>query len=184
MAQTPEIWQSLGRFLSCGSRKAEQNDTKHCEEAVKEELPSLEANKVWQVVGKPPSSKLLKFKSVFPFKEHANDNPKCYKARHVAKCVLQKYGEDCFQIYAPVAKFTRVRVVRETQKVELTSIGCQNYDFVRICLKEHIYLATLGGVNKMNGKSLKLATIRRCWNEKFNEFLPSHSGFVTQNFWK
>lgn len=80
-------------------------------DAVGEELKSMEANGVWELVPCPAGVKPLQSKWVFRTKEDEEGNPVRRKARLVVKGFLQKSGFDYHETYAPVAKLTTIRMV-------------------------------------------------------------------------
>lgn len=159
-----------------------RTDEQCWKEAIDEELGSMEKNKVWEIVKKPPDVKLLKSKWVFRIKEDEHGNPIRYKARLVAKGFLQKYGVDYNETYAPVAKLTTVRAVLAVgvyRKYIFHHLDVKTA-FLHGDLEEEIYLSTPDGIKAREGMAYKLLKslyglkqAPRCWNDKFNKFLLS-----------
>lgn len=80
-------------------------------EACDSEFESLSKNETWELVPFPRGRKPISSKWVFKVKETAEGLIKRYKARVVAKGLLQKYGVDFEETFAPVAKFASIRII-------------------------------------------------------------------------
>lgn len=166
-----------------------RSDTEQWKKAIEEELNSMQINKVWKVVNKPPNAKLLKSKWVFRIKEDGNGNATRYKARLVAKGFLQKYGVDYNETYAPVAKLTTIRAVLAVgtyRKYYFHQLDVKTA-FLHGDLSEEIYLSTPDGIKEREGTAYRLLKslyglkqAPRCWNDKFNQFILS-LGFKRSN---
>lgn len=81
---------------------------------MKKEIASLNENHIWKLVPRPSSSNVLGSKWVFVTKEEISNNgyiSNKYKARLVARGFSQVEGIDFFETYAPVLKFTSIRVI-------------------------------------------------------------------------
>ncbi len=80
-------------------------------DAVKSEYESLMKNGTWQLVDLPPGRNLVGSKWIFKIKRNADDTINRYKARLVAQGFSQKEGSDYNEVFAPVAKYSSIRVL-------------------------------------------------------------------------
>ena len=89
-------------------------DSKHWKSAMDREIESLNENTTWVLVPRPSSLNVVSSKWVFVTKEEISPDGNLstrYKARLVARGFSQVEGVDFSETYAPVDKFTSVRVV-------------------------------------------------------------------------
>uniref|UniRef100_A0AAG5DG86 Retrovirus-related Pol polyprotein from transposon TNT 1-94 n=1 Tax=Anopheles atroparvus TaxID=41427 RepID=A0AAG5DG86_ANOAO len=81
------------------------------EEAINDELRSLEMNSTWELTHPPPNSNIIGCKWVFKKKLDANGKVERYKARLVAQGFGQRKGYDYDEVSAPVANQSTLRVL-------------------------------------------------------------------------
>jgi hypothetical protein len=79
--------------------------------AMDEEMATLDANATWELVALPKDKKVIRCKWVYKVKHNANGYVSRYKARLVTKGYAQTYGIDYEETYSLVAKMTIVRVI-------------------------------------------------------------------------
>lgn len=76
-----------------------------------DEIQSLMRNKTWEEARLPPGRTAVKSKWVFRVKKKANGELDKYKARLVAKGFSQKYKIDYEETFAPVVRYTSIRLL-------------------------------------------------------------------------
>jgi hypothetical protein len=82
----------------------------HCwDQAMKNELDSLNKHKVWEIVSQPEKTKLIKSKWVYSIKENDSGGWK-YKARLVAAGFNQIKNKDYLESYSPVVNIESLRL--------------------------------------------------------------------------
>jgi hypothetical protein len=80
-------------------------------QAMKDELHSIEKNHTWKLVELPPHKKAISVKWVFKLKKNPDGSIVKHKARLVARGFLEQQGIDFTEVYAPVARMETIRLV-------------------------------------------------------------------------
>ncbi|XP_072077980.1 uncharacterized mitochondrial protein AtMg00820-like [Arachis hypogaea] len=78
---------------------------------MKDELKSMEQNKVWDLVKLPKGCKRIGCKWVFKTKHDSHGNLEYYKARLVAKDFTKKDGVDYKETFSPVSRKDSLRII-------------------------------------------------------------------------
>jgi hypothetical protein len=76
-----------------------------------EEYQSIMKNDVWDIVPRPKRKFVVTSKWIYKIKHTADDSIEKYKARFVARGFSQKEGVDYKETFAPVARYTSIRMV-------------------------------------------------------------------------
>ena len=69
------------------------------------------SNQTWALVNLPPGSKPIGCNWEFRRKYHTNSMIETFKAKFIAKGLKQREGIDYFDVYAPVARITSIRIL-------------------------------------------------------------------------
>jgi hypothetical protein len=134
-------------------------DWLHWKKAIEDELASLKLMHAWDVVTDLPKlTKLVKSGWVFKIKRDAAGNIIKYKARLVAKGYSQKYGQDYFETYAPVAQLASIRTLLSLaaeQDLDLHQFDVSTA-FLHGRLEETVYMEPPPGSGLTGALSLKV----------------------------
>lgn len=79
--------------------------------AMRNELQSLMKARTWRYVQKPATANLVGCKWVYKIKRDKDGNIGKFKARLVARGFTQVYGVDYAETYAPVARYSSIRLI-------------------------------------------------------------------------
>ena len=155
-------------------------------EAIKSEFDSLAKNQTFTVIKRmscPAGRKLVTCKWCFEFKRDVNGKISRYKARLVARGFSQRPGIDYFETFAPVAKFTTLRILlmlAASADWEIHQMDVKTA-FLYGDLEEVIYMELPEGIGidnkdfvcKLQKSLYGLKQAPRVWNQKLHAFLTS-----------
>ena len=111
------------------------------EQAMEDEMDSLESNRTWELVTLPKGKKALHNKWVYRLKEE-HDGSKWYKVILVVKGFQQKAGIDFTEIFSPVVKMSTICMVLSivaTEDLHLEQLDVKTA-FLHGDLEEEIYM--------------------------------------------
>lgn len=80
-------------------------------DAMMEEYQSIMKNDVWDVVPRPKGKSVVTSKWLFKIKHVVDGRIEKYKARFVARGFSHKEGVDYDETFAPVARYTSIRIM-------------------------------------------------------------------------
>ncbi|MGH7240582.1 MAG: reverse transcriptase domain-containing protein, partial [Candidatus Saccharimonadales bacterium] len=157
-------------------------DAKQWEQAAQEEYRSIQSAGTWTLVPLPPGRKAIGSKWVFKIKHNAAGSVERKKARLCAKGYSQKPGVDYHETFAPVARFSSIRVLLALAAVfdwEIHQMDVQTA-FLNGDLTEDIYMTQPEGfvvkgketlVCKLSKSLYGLKQASRAWNQKMDQCL-------------
>jgi hypothetical protein len=163
-------------------------EAKEWEGAAADELASIMKHGTWELVKLPPGRKAVGCKWIFTIKRDAAGNIKRYKARLVAKGYSQVEGLDYTETFAPVAKFTSIRVLLALAAAHDWEVHHMDVKtaFLNGDLEEEVYMDQPEGFQEVGKEDLVcrlkkslygLKQAPRAWNIKLHEEL-SKLGFI------
>ena len=152
--------------------------------AADSEFQSLIENNTWDLVELPKNKKPIGCKWVFKAKHGEDGSVVRYKGRLVAKGYSQKYGEDYVETFAPVVRFSSIRVLlaHSIQNDMLVHQMDVQTAFLNGTLEEEIFMQQPEGyvqagkehlVCRLNRSLYGLKQSPRCWNAAFTNFMSS-----------
>ena len=140
------------------------------------------------MVSLPPGKSAITSKWVYRLKRDATGHPAKYKARLVARGFLQKEGVDYSETFAPVAKFTSIRILLSMAAVQDYEIHQMDVKtaFLNGFLQEEVFMHLpqmqdlkvhfeKGKVAKLNKSLYGLKQAPRSWYDRIHTFLLSQS---------
>jgi len=162
-------------------------DSSKWQEAMNEEMSSLQENNVWKLMQLPHNRKAIDNRWVFRVKQSTDGSIDRYKARLVAKGYSQRAGVDYDETFSPVARFDTVRSVLSvaaTEHMYLAQFDVKTA-FLYGTLEEEIYMKQPEGCNdgtdrvcKLQRSLYGLKQSPQCWNKRFLDYLLK-LGFIT-----
>jgi hypothetical protein len=96
--------------------------------AMDEEMATLDANATWELVALPKDKKVIGCKWAYKVKHNANGSMISYKARLVANGYAQTHGIDYEETYSPVAKMNNYKnnhCYGSNKRMVVISNGCK-----------------------------------------------------------
>eukprot|EP00253_Pinus_taeda_P004118 PITA_04118 len=151
-------------------------------DAMTEEYESIMKNDVWEVVPRPQDKTMVTSKWLYKIKHATDGSTEKYKARFVARVFSQKKGIDYDEIFAPVARYTTMRLIialAASQGWNLHQMDVKTA-FLHGSTKEEVYMEQPEGVEIYDRKShvckLKkalygLKQAPRAWYERIDSYL-------------
>ena len=154
-------------------------DADHWESAMDLEFKQLIDNNTWTLVELPANRKPIKCKWVYKIKFNSDDDIEKYKARFVAKGFTQKFGIDYNETFAPVMKYTSLRIILAIATIRDYEIKQFDVEtaFLHATVKEEIYVEQPQGfqvkdkeqlVCKLNKSLYGLKQAPNEWNADIN----------------
>jgi transposase InsO family protein len=150
--------------------------------AEEEEMKSIAMNKTWTTCKLPAGKRAIQCKWVYKIKRDENGQPIKFKARLVAKGFTQREGLDYEETYAPVARFSSIRLLLDIvafYDMEIHQMVVKTA-FLNGDLEHEIYMCQPEGhqvegqeqlVCKLNKSLYGLKQAGRSWYEKIDAAL-------------
>lgn len=159
------------------SEIAKRNDKHDWKKAMEAEISSLLDNNTWTLTELPKGKKTVKAKWIFKTKRDGDGKIVRHKARLVAKGYTQRYGIDYEETYAPVVRYTTIRLlmaIAMQQGLKIHQMDAVTA-FLQGDLDEEIYLEQPDGfsdgsnrVCRLNRAIYGLKQAGRQWNSKLS----------------
>uniref|UniRef100_A0AAV1VF38 Reverse transcriptase Ty1/copia-type domain-containing protein n=1 Tax=Peronospora matthiolae TaxID=2874970 RepID=A0AAV1VF38_9STRA len=173
---------SVGELPTTFKSAMESSDAVKWKEACDSEMESLRKTKTWDLVPLPKGRKAIGNRWVFRVKENQAGEVERFKARLVAKGFFQKRGIDYDEIFAPVAKFTSIRILFSLAAKFSLSVHQMDVKtaFLNGLLDEDIYMVQPDGhvdgdhpdfVFQLKRSLYGLKQSPRMWNQTINKFM-------------
>lgn len=152
------------------------------QDAMKEELRSIEKNHTWELVKLPPNKQPIAVRWVYKQKLKPDGSIAKHKARLVAKGFLQRAGLDYNEVFAPVARIETIRLVIALASMRswpLFQLDVKS-TFLNGPLEEEVYVMQPPGFEIEEGKDMVyklkkalygLKQAPRAWNKRIDSFL-------------
>ncbi|GAU11010.1 hypothetical protein TSUD_113030 [Trifolium subterraneum] len=155
------------------------------QEAINDEMDSLESNKTWHLVDLPPGCKPIGCKWILKKKLKPDGTVEKYKARLIAKGFRQRENIDFFDTFSPVTRITSIRVLISIAALYNLIVYQMdvNTAFLNGDLEEEIYMEQPEGfvihgqetkVCKLDKSLYGLKQAPKQWHEKFDNLMVSN----------
>ena len=174
---------SVSKFIPETYRQAmDSPDSVHWQEAMNDEMTSLEENNVFDVVTLPQGATAVGGRWVYTMKDTASDTP-IYKARYVAKGYSQVEGRDYFDTFAPTPKMTSIRSIIQIAAQHDFIVHQMDVKtaYLNAPIDCPIYVVqpegfrTSNSVWKLNKSLYGLKQSGKNWNDHIHEFFDSNN---------
>ena len=121
----------------------ESSDRTVWEEAMQEEMDSMERMETWELQPLPKGGKAIQSKWVYSTKTDVDQNVTRHRARLVAKGFTQREGIDYDEVFAPVAKYSTLHFLLALATEEALSMLQLDVkaSFLNGTLEEELYLS-------------------------------------------
>jgi hypothetical protein len=161
-------------------------EAKQWQEAVHNELTSLQDHNTYSYLPLLPGAKVLPVKFVLKLKLHPDGTIDRYKARLVALGFMQQVGRDCGEIYAAVSRYATLSFLIahcNAMDIDITHLDVKTA-FLNADLEEEVWIADPPGVVGIPGYAYKvhkalygIKQAPRAWAQKLKDTLLD-IGFV------
>ena len=125
-------------------------EKEHWLNAIEEEMRSLQENNTWELCKLPEGQKAIQSKWVFRLKRNEKGEVVRHKARLVAKGYTQRMGIDYDEIFAPVTRFSTLRIllsIAAVNDLEIQQVDIKTA-FLNGQLEEEVYMEQPEGYKK------------------------------------
>ena len=158
------------------------------EKAMQYEVDKIQENNTWDLVPRPSHKPVIQARWVFAKKKDQHGNVTSFRARHVAKGFTQTKGVDYNHTYAPVLRFSTVRVilaVAAALDMDLHQMDAPSA-FLNGEVEEEIYVEQPVGFIKPGDENLVCRLNKglygtkqagNIWNKKFATVIIQQSGY-------
>jgi hypothetical protein len=160
--------------------------TKHkvWKDAMIEEYESILKNDVWEEVRRPQGKSVVTSKWLYKIKHATNGSVEKFKARFVARGFSQKEGIDYDEIFAPVSRYTSIRIIISLASVFDWKLHQMNVKtaFLNGEVEQEVYIEQPEGfvihgkeshVCKLKKALYGLKQAPRAWYGRIDSFLQS-----------
>ncbi|KAK2442716.1 putative mitochondrial protein [Trifolium repens] len=162
------------------------------QEAINDEMDSLESNKTWHLVELPPGCKPIGCKWILKKKLKPDGTVDKYKARLVAKGFRQRENIDFFDTFSPVTRITSIRVLISIAAIYNLTVHQMDVKtaFLNGDLEEEIYIEQPEGfvihgqehkVCKLDKSLYGLKQAPKQWHEKFDNLMIENGYKVNES---
>ena len=137
------------------------------------------------MVDLPPGKKAVGSKWVFKLKKLSDGSIDCFKARVVARGFTQKAGIDFTETFAPVLRFSTLRVLLAITAMEDLELDQVNFKstYLNGEIEEEVYIELPDGykegdkVGRLNKANYGTRQGGNCWHAKLDQVFH-HMGFT------